>query len=247
MFAGVFKNELMKKIFYVLGLVLACQVVKAQSAEIAEGDSIPWEIRKQSFIYNSANLFNDAQVAKMALYNLIAENPGNPSLYDSLALIYLQYNQHASAALVAQQSLRINNDNLFATEIAAASFESLGVKDRSIPYYETMYLATNDLNILYKISFLQFELKRYGESNTSIDIIMNNENAKSQVVVFPTEDQTGQEVPLNVAAHRIKGMIAEAQGNDDEAKRLFLETLEMYPGFQVVQGQLQLLSKKESE
>ncbi len=237
----------MKKIFFALSLVLACMMLKAQSTEMAQGDSIPWEIRKQSFIYNSANLFNDPQVAKMALYNLIAENPGNPSLYDSLAIIYLQYNQHASAALVAQQSLAINKDNLFATEVAASAFDNLGVKDRSIPYYETLYLAKNDINILYKIAFLQFETKRYGESNTSIDIIMQNEDAKTNVVVFPTEDNVGQEVPLNVAAHRIKGMIEEAKGNDDEAKRLFLATLEMYPGFQVVQGQLQLLAKKGQE
>ncbi len=222
-------------------------MLAAQSTEMAEGDSIPWEIRKQSFIYNSANLFNDVQVAKMALYNLISENPGNPALYDSLALIYLQYNQNASAALVAQQSLRINNDNLFATEVAASAFDNLGVKDRAIPYYETLYLAKNDLNVLYKIAFLQLELKRYGEAVTSVDIIMQSEDAKSQIIVFPTEDNAGQEIPLNVAAHRIKAMVEESKGNDDEAKRLFLATLEMYPGFQVVQGQLQLLSKKGQE
>jgi len=237
----------MRKIFFALCLFFVGQVVLAQSAEMAEGDSIPWEIRKQSFIYNSANLFNDPQVAKMALYSLIAENPGNPALYDSLALIYLRFNQMASAALVSQQSLQINKDNLFATEVAASAFDNLGVKDRAIPYYETLYLANNDLNILYKIAFLQLELERYGEAVTGVDIIMNDESSKSQMIVFPTEDNQGQDVPLNVAAHRIKAMIEEAKGNVDEAKKLYLATLEMYPGFQVVQGQLQLLNKPEED
>ncbi|MEP5612765.1 MAG: hypothetical protein ABJP45_10975 [Cyclobacteriaceae bacterium] len=237
----------MRKIFFALCLFFAGQVVLAQSAEVVQGDSIPWEIRKQSFIYNSANLFNDPQVAKMALYNLIAENPGNPALYDSLALIYLRFNQVASAALVSQQSLKINKNNLFATEIAASAFDNLGVKDRAIPYYETLYLAKNDLNVLYKIAFLQLELERHGEAMTSVDIIMNDESSKTQIIVFPTEDNQGQEVPLNVAAHRIKAMIEEAKGNEDEAKRLYLTTLEMYPGFQVVQGQLQQLNKPEDK
>ena len=92
----------MKKIFLLLA-VLSVGYANGQSQEIAKGDSIPWELRKQSFIYNSAKLFNDPLVARMALYNLLAENPANPALYDSLALSYLQYNQSASAALVAQQ------------------------------------------------------------------------------------------------------------------------------------------------
>jgi tetratricopeptide (TPR) repeat protein len=235
----------MKKSVYTLFLVCLGLAVGAQSTEIAEGDSIPWEIRKQSFIYNSATMFNDANVAKMALYNLIAENPGNPALFDSLALIYLRYNQPASAVLVAQQSLKINPNNLFATEIAANGFDNLGVKDRAIPYYETLYLSENDLNVLYKIAFLQLETERFGEAITSIDIIMNNEESETKMIVFPTEDNQGQEVPLKVAAHRIKAMVEEAKGNEEEAKKLYLATLQMYPGFQIVQSQLQLLSKKE--
>ncbi|MEM9338988.1 MAG: hypothetical protein AAGA66_09690 [Bacteroidota bacterium] len=212
--------------------------------EKAEGDSIPWEFRKQAFIYNTAKIFNDPQVARMAIYNLISENPSNAPLYDSLALLYLQYNQYASAALVAQQSLQINGDNLFATEIAGSAFDNLGVKDKAIPYYESLYLANNDINVLYKIAFLQMEASRYEEANASINIIMGKEEAKSINITFPTEDRRGQEVPLNVSAHRIKAMIEESKGNDEAAKTLYLKTLEMFPGFQIVQRQLQELTKK---
>ena len=244
MFAGAFKKRKMKRLICVLCLVGAVQFAFSQSGEMAEGDSIPWEIRKQSFIYNTAKLFNDPAVTKMALYNLISENPANPALYDSLALIYLQYQQFASAALVAQQSIKLNNQNMFATEVAATSLDNLGAKDKAIPYYEALYLSNNDINTLYKIAFLQMEVERYGESVTSIDIIMGNEESKESFIVFPTEDGKGQEVPLNVCAHRIKAMIEEKKGNEDEAKKLYLATLEMYPGFQVVQSQLQSVGKE---
>ncbi len=237
----------MKKAIVCLFVLFLSMVSFGQSLETAEGDSIPWEFRKQAFIYNTAKLFNDPQVAKMALYNLISENPSNAPLYDSLALLYLQYNQYASAALVAQQSLQVNQDNRFATEIAGSAFDNLGVKDKAIPYYETLYLADNDLSILYKIAFLQMEAGRYEEANASIKGIMENEESKNILITFPTEDRNGQEVPLNVSAHRIKGMIEEGKGNDEEAKMLYLKTLEMHPGFQIVQRQLQDLTKKGKE
>ncbi len=221
--------------------------LRAQSLETVEGDSVPWEIRKQSFIYNSARLFNDPMVAKMALYNLMSETPGNPAVYDSLALIYMQFNQYASSALVSQQSLQINPENQFAMEMAASSFDNLGAKDRALPYYESLYLASNDLNVLYKIAFVQMEMQRFSEGLTSVDIIMQSAGAKESFIAFPTQEGTRQDVPLDVAAHRIKAMIEEGRGNTDLAKELYLKTLEMYPGFQMVQAQLQELVKEDKQ
>ncbi len=236
----------MKKIFLLLA-VLSVGYANGQSQEIAKGDSIPWELRKQSFIYNSAKLFNDPLVARMALYNLLAENPANPALYDSLALSYLQYNQSASAALVAQQSLQINPQNQFAMEIAATGFDNIGVKDKAITNYEKLHLATGDVNVLYKISFLQMELRRFTESNTSLDIIIGDPAAETSTITFPNTEGTGQEVSLKVAAHRVKAMILMEQGDIEGAKAKFLEVLEMKPGFEIVQQQLRELTKPKEE
>ncbi len=237
----------MKKIIVTLLVCVVAYTSSAQSVEVAPGDSIPWELRKQSFIYNTANIFNDHLVARMALYNLLAENPGNVALYDSLALSYLQYNENASAALAAQQALRIDPNDLFAGEIAATSLEKLGAKDRALSYYEKIYLNNQDINILYKVAFLQFELQRYAEANTSLDIIIENPGSKESFIVFPTTDRQGQDVPLDVSAHRIKAMIEEFKGNTEVAKTMYLEVLEMFPGFQVVQQQLRDLTKPKEE
>ncbi|WP_462249919.1 tetratricopeptide repeat protein [Ekhidna sp.] len=236
----------MKKIFLLLA-VISVGYANGQSQEIAKGDSIPWELRKQSFIYNSAKLFNDPLVARMALYNLLAENPANPALYDSLALSYLQYNQSASAALVAQQSLQINPQNQFAIEVAATGFDNIGVKDKAITNYEKLHLATGDVNVLYKISFLQMELSRFTEANTSLDIIIGDPDSETSTIRFPNTEGTGQEVSLKVAAHRVKAMILMEQGDIEGAKAKFLEVLEMKPGFEIVQQQLRELTKPKEE
>lgn len=238
----------MKKIIVTLLMFIISFAGVTQSQEMSPGDSIPWELRKQSFIYNTAKVFNDPMVARMALYNLLAENPGNPALYDSLALSYFQYNQYASAALASQQGLRINPNDMFAVEIAAASFDQIGAKDKALGHYEKLYLDNQDINTLYKIGFLQYELERFAEATTSLDIVLANEKAKEYAIVFPTADRQGQEVYLDAAAFRVKAMIEESKGNIEEAKAKYLEVLEMSPGFQIVQQQLRELTKsKESE
>lgn len=247
MFARFLKLEIdqMRRLACVLFLCVGVVGAYAQSVEKAEGDSVPWEIRKQAFIYNSARLFNDAQVVKMSLYNMLAENPNNSALYDSLALIYYQYSQFASSALVSEQSLRVNPNNLFAAEIAGSSFDQLGVKDKAIPYYEKLYLANNDLGTLYKIGFLQLEVGRFAEADTSADILIGDSKAEESTIGFPTEDGQRQEVSLKIAAHRLKAMILERKGERESALKAYLEVLEMSPGLQIVQSQIQVLNKQE--
>ena len=236
----------MKKLLFILGVVTV-GFANAQSQEVVPGDSIPWELRKQSFIYNTAKMFNDPIVARTALYSLLAENPGNVALYDSLALLYLQYNQNASAALVAQQALQINPQDQFAMEIAATGFDNLGAKDRALNNYEKLYLANGDINTLYKVAFLQFELERYAESNTSLDIIIGDPQSDERTIRFPTTDKKGQDVKLKVAAHRVKAMILQDKGDTEGAKAKYLEVLEMHPGFQIVQQQLREMTKPKTD
>lgn len=247
MFARLLEYDIMKKVLFGLALFTIGFVSNGQSLETAPGDSIPWELRKQSFIFNTAKMFNDPVVARTALYSLLAENPGNVALYDSLAYIYFQYNQNASAALVAQQALKINAQDQFAMEIAATSLDKLGAKSQSLNHYEKLYLANGDINTLYKVSFLQLELDRYSESNASLDIIIGDPQSDEETIRFPTEDGNGQDVKLKVAAHRVKAMILEDKGDIEGAKKKYLEVLEMKPGFQIVQQQLREMTKPKTE
>jgi len=237
----------MKKLVLSFGLVLVSLAMVAQSKEVVPGDSIPWELRKQSFIYSAALRFNDPAVAKMALYNLMAENPGNPAVYDSLAKLYLEYNQPVSAALVAEQAILRNQNDYFAIEIAASAFDNLGAKEKALAYYEKLYLNENNVIVLYKMAFVQMELEQFAAANTSLDIVIGDPSAKEKAIIFPTLDQLGQEVSLDIAAHRVKAMIEEAKGNVEVAKAKYLEVLKMKPGFQVVQQQLRDLSKAKEE
>ncbi|WP_421868880.1 tetratricopeptide repeat protein [Marinoscillum sp.] len=233
---------------YLLSLLIVFIGLLANAQEKAttqtRKDSIPWELRKNAFIYSMAKQYNDPSVARMALYNLLAETPQNPAIYDTLALWYYEYNQLASAALVAQDAMKLNPDDLFAAEVAAISFEQLGVKNKAVSNYEKLYLANNDIGMLYKIAFLQLDLKRYGEAINNADVIIGSAKSDSEQLVFPIDDKNNtQNVSLKVAAIRLKGMVEEDRGNTSLAKDLYQKALDMQPDFVVLKQQMADLDK----
>ncbi|HCX22680.1 MAG: hypothetical protein CMB80_09685 [Flammeovirgaceae bacterium] len=246
-FADLLKEiiEYYMKYLMTLAIVFVSIAATAQDGtQQAKQDSIPWELRKNAFIYSQAKKYNDPALARMALYNIMAESPGNYAIYDTLALWYYEYNQLASAALVASDAMRINPNDLFAAEIAAVSFEGLGVKNRAVDNFEKLYLGNNEIGVLYKVAFLQMELKRYGEAINNADVIIESPKSETEKLIFPVDDKgKTQEVSLKVATIRLKGMIEQDRGNTALAKDLFQKALDMQPDFVILKQQIEELSK----
>lgn len=242
-FADLKIRTIMKKVF-VLCIGILISTFAAAQEENNPSDSIapPPAFQRQVFVYSMAKKYNDLDMAKSALYNILSINPNNVAILDSLALIYYEFQEYASAAFVSQDILALNPNDMLAAEIAAISFESLGVKDRALPYYEKLYLNNNNLTLLYQIAFIQYELKRYNEANTNIDIIENDERANDLTLVFAKTQTENQQVPFMAGIHRLKAMIANSQGDTEEAKNQFNKALEIAPDFEIVKIQLQQLN-----
>ena len=233
----------MKKVLLLIAVLAGLSSV-AQENKTTPLDSIPAELAKKIFVYNASKQYNDPVVARVAIYNLLAENPNNIQLWDSLALVYFEQQQYASAALVAQEVAAAVPTDMFATEIAALCFERLGVKNKALGFFEKMYMNdTDDVNTLYKMAFLQNDLKLYEESLTSADQLLSNPKAKEVKLVFPTSDGKGQEVTMELAVLRLKGMIEANRSNTEKAKEYYNQVLKSNPNFEVVKKQLEELSK----
>lgn len=228
---------------YFLSLIVMLMMFSGNAQQKPANDTIPFEMRKQAYIYSLGKKYNDPSISKMALYNLIALNPGSSALLDSLSLLYFDYQQYASAALTAQDALKINPNDLFATELAAVSFDNLGAKQRAINNYEKLYLANNDLGVLYKVAFLQFESKNYEEALTNADIIINSSKSDEMNLIFPKGENSSQEISLKASTVRVKGMIEADRGNSSMAKQYFQKALEMEPDFYLLKQQIAELDK----
>lgn len=212
---------------------VAQPVVQPAKTEAAK-DTVPQMnplTRHYAIKYSLALQWNDSEAAKEALYDLIVENQGNDSIIYDLAVYYYQNQKYPSAVLVSQELLKRNPKNTAALEIAAVGYENLGVPDRSLQYYESLYLLQNNSGILYKMAFLQLRLKRYKESTTSLDILMADKSLDSLKINYTDVNNIQKQYAMKVALLNLKGMLAQEQGDKVTAKKYYDQSLALAPDF----------------
>jgi tetratricopeptide (TPR) repeat protein len=202
-------------------------------ATVVPKDSVPQVDRlSQHYLYKYtlAMRWSDPETAKDALYDLIIESQGNDSLIYALGVYYFQNQKYPSAVLISQELLKRNPKNTGALEIAAVGYENLGVVDRSLQYYESLYLLQNNTNVLYKMAFLQYRLKRFKESSTSADILLADKSIDASKVSFDSNGKQ-KEYPMKVALLNLKGLVAGEQGDKVSAKKFYDQALAIAPDF----------------
>ncbi len=181
--------------------------------------------------YAAASRWNDADVAKDALYDVIVENPGVDSLIYSLAYFYYEEQKYASSMLIAQDLLGRSPKNVNYLEMAGSSAQQLGVNDKALQFYESLYLINDNIRTLYQIAFLQYQLKRTAECKTSIDILLANPKISTEKAVFDDAKGQPKEYPLKVSVLNLKGLLAIDQNDKVGAKKAFTEALAVAPDF----------------
>ena len=181
--------------------------------------------------YGLAMRWNDTDIAREALYDLIMENPANDSLVFTLAYLYYENQRYASSLLVAQDLLVKNPKDEAYLELAAVSAQELGVRDRALQHFESLYAINNNINTLYQIAFLQFNLKKYAEAIASADILIAKPESMTTKVVFNDPQGKEKEYPMKVALINLKGLIALEKGDKAGAKKTFNEALALAPDF----------------
>ncbi len=220
---------------FVLVTVFAVNTATAQEAQGNASEAYKQQLR----VYQNALKYNDVSVAKNALYNMLAINPSNTSLLDSLAYFYYDYQQYASSLLVSRDILFINSSHLPALEIQAVSYEKLGLYDNALSSYESLYLKRNNPYTLYKIGMLQYDLKRHNESKTSLDILLESAEVDSLKVVLNEQgSQQQKEIPMKAALHNFQGLNHLELGNKEAAKQSFEAALKLAPEYQMAKENL---------
>ncbi|MBI1770475.1 MAG: hypothetical protein HYR67_19070 [Bacteroidetes bacterium] len=218
------------------------QPVKTEPAP--KKDSVPPVnplIRHYAIKYQIAIQWNDPEAAKDALYDLIIENQANDSLIYELAYYYYQNQKYPSAVLVSQELLKRNPKNAAALEVSAVGYENLGVFDRALQSYESLYLLQNNPNVLYKMAFLQMRLKRYKESGTSADILLTDKSIDTLKVSYSSADNKTKEYPMKAALLNLKGMISQEQGDKIGAKKFYEQALAQAADFPLAKENLSKL------
>lgn len=207
----------------------------AEPQQQAAADSLPTAstILTDHYLrkYSIATRWNDFEIAKDALYDIITENPGNDSIIFTLAYFYYEQQKFAPALLISQDLLQREPKNEGYLELAAVSAQSLGVYERALQHFESLYLLNDNIRTLYQIAFLQYNLKRYAECTNSINIILGRPAASTEKVVFNDAKGQQKEYLLKVAIINLKGLVALDQNDKVNAKKAFAEALALAPDF----------------
>lgn len=193
--------------------------------------------------YRMAVQYNDYMEAKSALYNLILLEPQNDSLRFNLAYLYFDAGKFPSTIMACRDILAISPNNLGALELSGAAYENLGLKDKALADYEKLYMASSDVNTLYKMAFLQYDLKKFNESSVNVDILLENEKLSEAKIVFPIDKNNTKEYPMKVAVLNLKGLVNKELGNIDIAKKAFEDALVIAPDFEQAKTNLVDLNK----
>ena len=211
-----------KVIFFIL---LSSSVMFKSYSQISEFDL-------QNSIYKKAKSYNDPSVAINSLYKMIAIQPENVLLKDSLMREYLTISQWAPSYMISREILAMQPNNLFALEVSCISLQNLGLKQQALNEYESLYLKSDRIDVLYTISFLQFELKNFTESLTNLDILINNSETEEMSVSVSKSDNSVQEVLIRAQLNYLKGLIYLEQSKYEDAKKHFDIALTISPDFQ---------------
>ena len=215
-------------------------IAQEKGQDVNEKSAIYWLYDAH---YRMAIQYNDFTEAKSALYNLVLLEPQNDSLRYNLAYIYFDANQFPSTILACKDILAINPNHLGALELSGVAFEKLGLKDKALPNYEKLYMLSSNLNSLYKMAFLQYDLKKFAECAVNIDILLEHVELEKSNVVFSDENNVSKEYPMKVAVLNLKGLVNKSVGNNELAKKAFEAALVISPDFQMAKTNLEELSK----
>lgn len=221
----------------------AQQTPAQQPTQAQPVDTIPSasQILTEHFLrkYATAERWNDVDLMKSALLDIIVENPGYDSLIAELGYFYYSEQKYASSLLIAQDLLRRQPKNISYLEMAATSAQQLGAAEKALEHYESLYLINNNIRTLYQVAFIQYQLKRYAECATSIDIILGKPELQAEKATFQDAKGASKEYPMKVSVLNLKGLMLADQGDKAGAKKAFMEALAISPDFMLAKANLE--------
>ena len=202
-------------------------------------DSIPDELK----IYHLAISFADYEVAKNAMFSLLAKNPTRIDYLDSIARIYFAMGAYPQALAASGFVLKSQPDNQQMMELSAICNNAMKNEKEALETYEKLYAKTKSVYHLYQIAVLQYSLQRNGECSKNIETILADKNALTEKIQISYDEQNAQSVPLAAAAYNLRGVLSRDLKENDKSKADFNEALKIYPEFQLAKNNLEMMSK----
>ncbi len=194
-------------------------------------------------VYRLAARYGDYTTAIAATYHLMALDPADASLKDTLASLYFGARSWAQAMTLGREILTTQPENAKMLQLVAISEENLGRAKEALEAYEKVYAQTKLPFHLYKVAVLQYGLQRLGECQNTLGMVIFAPDADKAKVTLPVNQQQQQEVNLKAAAFYIRGLVSLDQKEVALARQAFQEAVRLEPNFVLARRSLDELNK----
>lgn len=201
------------------------------------------QIEIQKKIFREAVKYTDFPVARAALYNIIALNPGDSAYVDSLFFFYASTRAFPQAVFLGNELIAKNPEDTTVRELLAISKHAMGLMKEALEDYEALFAKTSYPDHLYQIASLQYNLKRVEECNRSIARLLEMPGIEKKTVEIQYGQNQAQDVPIKAAAYNILGVLARDVSQNEAAITAFQKALELFPDFELAKGNLEVMQK----
>jgi len=182
-------------------------------------------------VYRTALGYGDVNVAIHALYQILAKNPTDNAIKDSLATLYFTSGFASQSLLVGLDILKSDPNNVKMLELTAISYSSLGYVKQSVDQYDKLYNISHQPYHLYQLAVQQYALKRYEECAQSLNNLIADPKSAEEKITIDGDAKKQQRVSLKAAAYNVLGVAHRDLGKIEPAKNYFQEALKIEPDF----------------
>jgi tetratricopeptide (TPR) repeat protein len=211
----------------------------------AQETNIGKEYLIKESVYRTSLRYGDLVVAKQALFEMLSLKPNDKALKDTLAYLYLNMGAMRQSLLISKEILADNPTNFNILEVKAISEHSLGLIKEALNSYEYVYLNSKNVFHLYQIATLQFELKRMGECNLTIQELLNSSDIEKREISIATGEKNRQQnINLKSAVLNIKGVMLLELNDFTNAKTFFEDAIKISPNFVLANNNLAFVNSK---
>lgn len=195
-------------------------------------------------LYTQGRRIGDAAVMYDALHNMLAHEPGNVSVKDTLATLYFTGRMYGPSLSLTQELLEIKPQDARYMEMKAVSQNSLGLLEDALVAYQELLAVDPNPYFAYQIATIQYGLNKFDIAEASVDNMLAADLGEQKVNINLTNGRA-QSVPMKAALLNIKGVLRKDVHKDlDRAREYFELAMAEAPEFQLPVNNLAALNGK---
>ena len=93
------------------------------------------------------------------------------------------------------------------------------------------------------MAFLQYDLAKYAETKTTVEILLGKKATEELKSVYTMANNEQKEYPIKASILTLKGMVSAAEGDKTNAKKYYDEALALAPDFELAKERIAELEK----